>query len=92
MREKPKKQYFTDEIKAETEALLKKDYSPEHIAGRMKLEGNPTVSHERIYQRVWADKKQGGELYKHLRRKGRKYRKCGFAKDIRGIIKDWIFR
>jgi IS30 family transposase len=90
MREKPKKQYFTGEIKAETEALLKNDYSPEQIAGRLKLEGKPTVSHERIYQHVWADKKQDGEIYKHLRRKGRKYRKRGLAKDTRGIIKDRI--
>ena len=66
------------------------DYSPEQIAGRLKLKGKPTVSHERIYQHVWADKKQGGELYKHLRRKGRKYRKRGLAKDMRGIIKDRI--
>lgn len=36
MREKPKKQYLTDEIKAETEVLLKKDYSPKQIAGRLK--------------------------------------------------------
>ncbi len=90
MKKKPKKRYFTDEVKAETEALLKMDYSPEQIVGRLKLEGKPTVSHERIYQHVWADKKKGGELYKHLRRKGRKYRKRGLNKDTRGIIKDRI--
>jgi len=39
---------------------------------------------------VWTDKKQGGAFYKHLRRKGRKYRKRGLAKDTRGIIKDRI--
>ncbi len=90
MKKKPKKRYFTDEIKAVTESLLRMDYSPEQIAGRLKLEGKPTVSYERIYQHVWADKKQGGELYKHLRRKGRKYRKRGANKDSRGIIKDRI--
>lgn len=90
MKKKPKKQCFTDDIKLQTEALLKKDYSPEQIAGRLKLEGKPTVSHERIYQHIWADKKQGGELYKHLRRKGRRYRKRGLAKDTRGIIKNRI--
>lgn len=30
----------------------------------------------------------GGELYKHLRRKDRRYRKRGSSKDSRGIIKD----
>jgi len=48
------------------------------------------VSHERIYQYVWHDKKAKGNLYTHLRRKGRKYRKRGAAKDSRGIIKDRV--
>jgi len=48
------------------------------------------VSHERIYQHVWADKKLGGAFYKRLRRKGCKYRKRVLDKDIRGIIKDTI--
>jgi transposase, IS30 family len=48
------------------------------------------VSPERIYQYIWTDKKQGGELYLHLRRKGRKYRKRGNKKDTRGIIKNRI--
>jgi IS30 family transposase len=90
LRNKPKKRYFTNEIRATTDELLRNDYSPEQIAGRLKLEGKPTVSHERIYQYVWDDKKQGGDLYKHLRRKGRKYRKRGNAKDTRGIIKDRV--
>jgi len=34
-----------------------------------------------------ARQKQEGLLYTHLRRKGRKYRKRGNAKDTRGIIK-----
>ncbi len=36
------------------------------------------------------DKKQGGELYKHLRRQGRRYRKRGNLKDSRGIIKNRV--
>jgi IS30 family transposase len=48
------------------------------------------VSHERIYQYVWADKKAKGSLFTHLRRKGRKYRKRGSAKDSRGIIKERV--
>lgn len=90
MKEKPKKQHFTDRIKKDAEELLSKDYSPEQIVGRLKIEGKTTVSHERIYQHVWADKKQGGTLHTHLRRKGRKYRKRGAAKDKRGIIKNRV--
>lgn len=43
------------------------------------------MSPERIYQHVWLDKKQGGQLYQHLRTRGKRYRK---SKDSRGIIKN----
>ncbi len=54
------------------------------------MHGKPTVSPERICKYVGEDKKHGGTLNTHLRRKGRKYRKRGNAKDTRGIIKDRI--
>lgn len=89
-KEKPKHISFTYEIRQHVDKFLEQDYSPEQIAGRAELEGLPCVSHERIYQHVWQNKKEGGVLYKHLRRKGRKYRKRGNAKDTRGIIKNRI--
>ena len=87
---KPKKKRFTEEVKEYVDACLLDDYSPEQIAGRAKLENRKCVSHETIYQYVWKDKKTKGTLYLHLRRKGRKYRKRGAAKDSRGIIKDRV--
>jgi IS30 family transposase len=87
---KPKKIRFTEQVKAYVDTWLKNDFSPEQIAGRAKLEKVECVSHERIYQYVWADKKAKGSLFIHLRRKGRKYRKRGSAKDNRGIIKDRV--
>ncbi|HOD61491.1 MAG TPA: IS30 family transposase [Bacilli bacterium] len=91
-RQKDKKKhiYFTEEVKQHVNERLRKDLSPEQIAGRAKLEGRECVSTERIYQYVWKDKKEGGDLYTHLRRKGRRYRKRGNAKDSRGIIKDRV--
>ena len=50
------------------------------------MENIPCVSHERIYQFIWNDKKQGGQLYKHLRNKGKRYRKRGHSKDSRGLL------
>ena len=44
------------------------------------------VSTERIYQFIGKDKRQGGKLYKHLRTKGKRYRKRGSLKDSRGLI------
>ena len=91
-RQKDKKKhiYFTEEVKQHVNERLRKDLSPEQIAGRAKLEGRECVSTERIYQYVWKDKKEGGDLHTHLRRKGRRYRKRGNAKDSRGIIKDRV--
>ena len=44
---------------------LKQDFSPEQIVGRAALEGKEMVSHERIYQYIWKDKRGGGsaDLY-----------------------------
>jgi transposase, IS30 family len=90
LKEKPKKITFTVPIKQYVTDKLKEDYSPEHIAGRAKVENMPCMSHETIYKYVWEDKKQGGKLHGHLRHKGRKYRKRGAAKDKRGIIHNRI--
>lgn len=89
-RKKPKKVYFTNEVKSDVDELLKKDYSPEQIVGTLKKQGKATVSVERIYQYVWHDKKQKGVLHLHLRNQGRKYRKRGAQKDQRGVIKDRV--
>jgi len=48
------------------------------------------VSIERIYQHIWKDKRNGGNLYLHLRRQGRKYNKRGSSHKSRGIIKGRI--
>lgn len=85
-RTKPKKIHFTEEVKSYVNDYIEKDYSPEQIVGISKKENTACVSHERIYQHLWYDKKQGGNLHKHLRTKGRRYRKRGALKDKRGQI------
>ncbi len=47
--------------------LQANQWSPDQISSQLKLKGCGRISHEYIYQRVLADKKLGGELYKHLR-------------------------
>src|SRR5213080_478671 len=49
------------------ELLLRQEWSPQQIAGRLKLERQPTVSHECIYLYIYADKRRGGTLHSHLR-------------------------
>jgi IS30 family transposase len=58
---------ISDQTWASVRQLLRQQWSPEQIAGRLKLEGQPSVSHERIYQHVYADKLRGGTLHRHLR-------------------------
>jgi transposase, IS30 family len=49
------------------ERLLRQEWSPEQIAGRLKLEKQPTVSHEWIYLYIYLDQRRGGTLHQHLR-------------------------
>lgn len=51
----------------QVERLLRQDWSPEQIAGYLKLTKQPTVSHECIYLYVYAEKRRGGTLHCHLR-------------------------
>ena len=89
-REKPKSIRFTPGVQRAVEELLRQDYSPEQVVGTLRKRDEKTVSTERIYQYVWADKKRGGTLHAHLRSQGKRYRKRGSAKDNRGVIKNRV--
>ncbi len=90
MKEKPKKIKFTPLIQEYVVNQIRNDLSPEQIVGLAKKEGKECVSHERIYQFIWKDKKKGGDLHLHLRRKGKKYRKRRHMKDSRGRIRNRV--
>lgn len=49
------------------ERLIRRQWSPEQIAGRLALLRRFGISPERIYCHVLADKDAGGSLYRHLR-------------------------
>ena len=83
---KPKRIKFDAHLKSKVVPLLRKDYSPEQITGSLRKHYGVSISHESIYQFIWQDKKDKGDLHTHLRRKGRRYRKRGSSKDTRGCI------
>ncbi len=56
---------------ARVEGLLAEGWSPEQVAGRLRLEGGWTVGRQWIYERVRTDRKAGGRLFPLLRRRGR---------------------
>jgi IS30 family transposase len=66
---------FTSSVCSSVEAQLREGWSPEQISNRMRDEGKPTVSHERIYQHVWQDRCDGGDLHHFLRQASRLRRK-----------------
>ena len=69
--------------------LLCEKWSPEQIGGALMARGWLDVpSYEWIYQFIYKDKKQGGDLYTHLRQQ-KTYRKRGYKNnDRRGSIRN----
>jgi IS30 family transposase len=85
-KDKKKSVKLSSEIKYLVSACLRRDWSPEQIAGRFLEEGILTIHHETIYQYVLVDKRKGGLLYKHLRHQAKTYRKrYGSAHNRSGI-------
>ena len=72
---RPGSRRFTDEMKANAEARLKEGWTPEIISQRARHEGRTYVCKETIYQHIYADAKDGGELWKELPRARRKRRR-----------------
>lgn len=70
--------------------LCEFQWSPEQIAGRLRIIYGITLSHESIYRYIWKDKKMGGTLYKYLRRSGKKYNRRSGKQAGRGLIPNRI--
>ncbi len=68
------------------EQLLELDWSPEQVAGWLRLHDLLAISYETIYLRVWRDKHAGGKLWRHMRQAGKRRRKRYGAYDSRGRL------
>ena len=68
------------------ERLAQQQWSPEQIAGRLRLDGIVSVSPSWIYRHVWSDRSGGGTLYRNLRRRGKKANRRGRDGAGRGVI------
>ena len=78
-----------DETWAVVDAKLGETWSPEQIAGYLKANGEPTVSHECIYQRIYADKRAGGKLHLALRCQKKRKKRYG-GRERRGTIPNQV--
>jgi IS30 family transposase len=80
--------HVTRRIATETwtsvESYLRQDWSPEQVSGYLSQQ-QIAVSHERIYQHVYADKRAGGDLFQHLRCRKRRRKRYG-SYDRRGRL------
>jgi IS30 family transposase len=88
---KHKHRKLTEQIRQEIIQGIIDDWSPEQIVGRAVKEGRGMVSHETIYQLVYEDRRDGGGLFTHLRRRHRRRRKRRNLYDNRGIIANRTF-
>ncbi|MEC4723909.1 IS30 family transposase [Noviherbaspirillum sp. CPCC 100848] len=68
---------------------LRQLWSPEQICGYLKANGMPSVSHERIYQHIYSDKRAGGTLHKSLRCQKQRKKRYG-QRERRGTIVDQV--
>lgn len=83
-----RKQHFTEKDYTIVRQLLRRQWSPEQITGYLKKQGKRCFSHETIYRYIWRNKKNGGNLWKHLRCAQKQRRKRYKAYDSRGRLSD----
>jgi IS30 family transposase len=79
----------TDMVSLIEHQLTKKQWSPEQIAGILAANG-ASVSHTTIYRHIRRDRIAGGQLYKNLRHRGKKYNYKSGKKAGRGCIPNRI--
>jgi len=85
---KPKYTKLTNKMKRTIERYIRQSYSPDVIAGRLRLEGEEWVSHETIYQYIY---KQANYLYTYLVRSHRKRLRRNGKYSNRGQIANRVF-
>jgi IS30 family transposase len=81
---------FTQDDWDGVEALIRQDMSPDQAAERLALEGGLRISHETIYQHIYADKRGGGKLWQHLRCQKPRRKRYASGQERRGTIKNRV--
>jgi IS30 family transposase len=71
------------------DAKLEQQWSPEQICGYLKAHGLHSVSHESLYQRIYADKRAGGQLHVNLRCQKQRKKRYG-NRERRGTIPNQV--
>ncbi len=77
---------MTPELWRMVEERLVRGWSPERVSGRLRLEGHQVAGRQWIQRHVHADRRAGGGLWRHLRRRGKRPNRKGGAHAGRGHI------
>lgn len=85
-----KKSKVNKPVRAWITKLLRQELSPEQIVDYLRRHKRLSLHHETVYRLVYADKAQGGTLYRHLRVVSKPYRKRYGHYDRRGKIPNRI--
>lgn len=88
--EAAKAKKITEEVRSQLETLLRQELSPQQAADYLERHTGVSLHHETIYQLIYADKANGGDLYTHLRVASKPYRKRYGSNDRRGKLKNRV--
>jgi IS30 family transposase len=78
-----------NQVWQQVEVLIREEWSPEQVVGRVAMEQGVSISHEWIYQYIYADKHSGGDLYRYLRCQKVRRKRYG-SYDRRGCIPNQV--
>jgi IS30 family transposase len=81
-RQQPQRSTHRTGGREEAKTRLRLQHSPEQIAAHLP------VSHETLYQRIYADKRAGGELWRNLRCQKQRRKRYASGQNRRGQIPD----
>lgn len=80
----------SDEVLGWIKTLIRQELSPQQVVDYLIRHKKLSLHHETVYQLIYADKAEGGELYKHLRIASKPYRKRYGHYDRRGRIRNRV--
>lgn len=78
---------FSQEEWALVRHFIENQWSPEQVSLVFGHYEVLRISHETIYRYIWRDKKNGGQLYRHLRQSPKLRRKRHRTNDSRGVLR-----
>jgi IS30 family transposase len=81
---------LTDEVKTWIKDLIRQELSPQQVVDYLLRHKKLSLHHETIYQLIYSDKTNGGNLYQHLRIASKPYRKRYGSYERRGKIKNRV--